>query len=147
MFPILIGYEEKKEKDFVSQKQMASSNLPHLYCASRAVELPPLHCIFLAGRSRQQRLNLTAVVVQPTLPSFTSAGCAADLAVTHLARGPPPGWCRGGKGATAGPRSAGEEVVAPRVEAAGGGGRGRGWRRGAPGGDERGLGRRQAGSR
>jgi hypothetical protein len=43
MFPIRIGYEEKKEKDFVLQKKQASSNLPHLHCASRAVELPPLH--------------------------------------------------------------------------------------------------------
>jgi hypothetical protein len=91
MFPIRIGYEEKKEKDFVSQKKLASSNLPHLHCPSRAVELPPIHCIFLAGRSRQQRLNLAAVVVRPTLPSSTSAGSAPDLTVVHLARGPPRG--------------------------------------------------------
>jgi hypothetical protein len=30
MFPIRISYEEKKEKGFVSQKKLASSNLPHL---------------------------------------------------------------------------------------------------------------------
>jgi hypothetical protein len=80
--------------------------------------------------------------VHPTLPSSTSAKSAPDLAVIHFARGPPPGWCGGGKGATAGPRSAGEEVAAPHVEVAGGGrerrwarpwveadggGRGRGW--------------------
>jgi hypothetical protein len=34
IFPIRIGYEEKQEKDFMSQKKVASSNLPHLHRAS-----------------------------------------------------------------------------------------------------------------
>jgi hypothetical protein len=85
--------------------------------------------------------------VHPTLPSSTSVGSAPDIAVIHLARGPPPGWSRGGKGATAGPRSAGE-VAVPRVKVAGGGGRDRGWRRGAAGEDgrDRGWRRTEAGA-